>query len=168
MDTVLLLNASYEPLRILPWKRAIRLWTMGRVEVIEESTKEIRTINFVVRLPSVVRLLRYVNYHGPLPKFSRVNVYRRDDFTCGYCGKGFIHEKLNLDHVIPRSHGGQTIWENVVTTCHPCNSRKANRTPAQANMKLLVKPYKPARLNSLMLTLSGNPPEAWKQYLPSH
>lgn len=166
-EGVLLLNATYEPLHILSWKRVLRLLTAGKVEVVEETDREVRSFNAVLRIPSIVRLLRYVHYHGPLPKFSRVNVYRRDDFRCQYCGKEFGAPDLTLDHVVPRAQGGKTIWENVVACCLPCNLKKGSRTPEQAHMKLLSRPTKPDRLDSLVLTWGGSLPHSWKQYLPS-
>lgn len=166
-QSVLLLNVTYEPLHIMPWQRVIRLLTAGKVEVVEESDREIRSLSLVLRLPSVVRLLRYVHYRRPSPKFSRVNVYRRDDFACQYCGQNRESRALNLDHVVPRAQGGHTSWENIVTCCLPCNVKKGGRTPAQAHMRLLRQPARPDRLDSLVITLGGHLPLAWRNYVPS-
>ena len=146
MEHVLLLNATYEPLQVITWKRAIRLLTLGRVEVVKESEREIRSVSVVIRLPAVVRLLRWVRPRWQPIKFSRSNVYLRDTFRCQYCGVRGTGEDLNLDHVRPRSLGGLTRWENIVTCCVSCNRRKGNRTPEAAGMRLLKEPVKPTTL----------------------
>ena len=166
-EGVLLLNATYEPLHILSWKRVIRLLTAGKVEVVEESDREIRSLSVVIRLPSVVRLLRYVHYREPRPKLSRVNVSLRDEFQCQYCGQTYESRALNLDHVLPRAQGGHTTWENVVTCCVPCNTRKGARTPEQARMRLLRQPPRHDRLDSLVITFGAHLPLGWRNYMPS-
>src|SRR5512134_2246 len=103
MEQVLLLNLTYEPLRIISWQRAVRLLTLGKVEVIEETDQVIRSVSFVIRLPSVVRLLRLIRPKRPEVKFSRQNIYLRDNFRCQYCGGRVGSQELNLDHVIPRA-----------------------------------------------------------------
>lgn len=102
----------------------------------------IKGVNQNFRLPKVI-LLEYNSMHNKSVKFSRRMLYRRDDYTCQYCAKHLPTEELNIDHVIPRSQGGITTWENLVVSCVNCNSKKANRTPEQANMKLIRKPFKP-------------------------
>ncbi len=166
-EGVLLLNATFEPLHVLSWKRVLRLLTAGKVEVVEESEREVHSLSVVIRIPSVVRLLRYVHYRQPLPKLSRATVYIRDDFRCSYCGREYEARALSLDHVVPKSQGGRTEWENVVTCCVPCNVRKADRTPQQAHMKLLRRPTRPDRLNSFVLTFGRHVPPTWRNYLPS-
>ena len=166
MEQVLLLNLTYEPLRIISWQRAVRLLTLGKVEVIEETDQVIRSVSFVIRLPSVVRLLRLIRPKRPEVKFSRQNIYLRDNFRCQYCGARVSSAELNLDHVIPRSLGGQTTWENIVTCCIPCNVRKGGRTPESARMRLISKPTRPARLPGLAITLNlQHSPESWRDYL---
>ena len=166
MEQVLLLNLTYEPLRIISWQRAVRLLTLGKVEVIEETDQVIRSVSFVIRLPSVVRLLRLIRPKRPEVKFSRQNIYLRDNFRCQYCGARVSSSELNLDHVIPRSLGGQTTWENIVTCCIPCNVRKGGRTPESARMRLISKPARPARLPGLAITVSlQHSPESWRDYL---
>lgn len=166
-EGVLLLNATYKPLHIVSWKRVVRLLTAGKVEVVEESDREIRSLSVVFRIPSVVRLLRYVHYRQPPPKVSRANVYARDDFRCAYCGREHEARALSVDHVVPKAQGGTTSWENVVTACVPCNVKKANRTPAQAHMTLRRQPTRPDRLNSLVLTFGRHVPPTWRNYVPS-
>ena len=166
MAQVLLLNLTYEPLRVISWQRAIRLLTLGKVEVVEETDQLIRSVSFVIRMPSVVRLLRLIRPKRPEVKFSRQNIYLRDNFRCQYCGRRESSAELNLDHVTPRSLGGQTTWENIVTCCITCNVRKGGRTPESAGMRLISRPLRPARLPGLVITLNlHNSPESWRDYL---
>jgi 5-methylcytosine-specific restriction endonuclease McrA len=166
MAHVLLLNATYEPLRVISWQRAICLLTLGKVEVVEETDREIRSVSFVIRLPSVVRLLRFIRPRRQPVKFSRQNIYLRDNFRCQYCGVRVSSQELNLDHVIPRSLGGQTTWENIVTCCVPCNVRKGGNTPEAVRMRLIGQPVKPDRLPGVAITISlENAPDSWRDYL---
>jgi len=166
MDQVLLLNLTYEPLRVISWRRAVRLLTLGKVEVVEESEMEVRSVTFVIRLPSVVRLLRLVRRRNRPVQFSRRNIYVRDDFRCQYCGRRPPVEDLTYDHVVPRALGGQTGWENIVAACVECNARKGGRTPAQAGMRLLRAPARPAWLPAMQITIAWRAaPEAWRDYL---
>lgn len=146
MEHVLLLNATYEPLQVITWQRAVRLLTLGRVEVVEEADRQIRSVTLVIKLPSVVRLLRMVRPRWHLVKFSRANVYLCDNFRCQYCGVRGEAAALNLDHVVPRTMGGPTRWENIVTCCLPCNRRKGAHLPEDVGMRLLSKPVKPTHL----------------------
>ena len=166
MTHVLLLNATYEPLRVITWQRAIRLLTLGKVEVVEETEQEVRSVSFVLRLPSVVRLLRLIRLRRHPVKFSRQNIYLRDNFRCQYCGARVSSQELNLDHVIPRSLGGQTTWENIVTCCVPCNVRKGGNTPEAVGMRPIGRPVKPDSLPGLAITISlQNAPDSWRDYL---
>ena len=117
-------------------------------------------------MPSVARIIRDVPSHKKGVKFSRVNILTRDNFRCQYCGQRLPRKKLNYDHVIPRRLGGKTVWENIATSCYPCNDRKGGRTPAQAGMKLLKEPYRPSKLPLIMPAMSlENIPEVWDFYL---
>jgi 5-methylcytosine-specific restriction endonuclease McrA len=166
MTQVLLLNTTFEPLRVITWQRAITLLTLGKVEVVEETDREIRSVSFVIRLPSVVRLLRFVRPRRRPLKFSRQNIYLRDDFRCQYCGIRAGGQELNLDHVLPRSLGGVTTWENIVTCCVPCNVRKGGRTPEAVGMRLIQRPVRPERLPGVAITVNlRNAPDAWRDYL---
>jgi 5-methylcytosine-specific restriction endonuclease McrA len=166
MEQVLLLNITYEPLRIINWKKAITLLCLGKVEVIEEYSREIHAISFTVRLPSVVRLLYLVRKpNGPV-KFSRQNIYARDRYKCQYCGGRFTTEELTYDHILPRSRGGRTAWENIVTCCIDCNRKKGGRTPREACMKLVRKPSRPKWIPSIRITVGFKEvPESWRDYL---
>ncbi len=166
MEHVLLLNITYEPLRIINWKKAITLLLLGKVEVLEEYGREIRSVSFTIRLPSVVRLLRMVKRPKSPVKFSRQNIYARDKYRCQYCGQKFSSEELTYDHVIPRSRGGKTEWENIVTCCVDCNRRKGGRTPSEAGMKLIRKPVKPTWVPALRITIGiREVPQSWRDYL---
>lgn len=163
-----MLNASFEPLHIVSWQRAIQLLFQGKVEVIEESDQEIRTVRLTIRVPAVLRLLHYVplGKKKQLVRFSRANIFLRDHNACQYCGKNFQRSQLTLDHVIPVVQGGRKCWENIVTACKPCNQRKGGRTPAQAGLQLIRKPRQPhwSQGTSLHFELNKTP-EEWKVYL---
>jgi 5-methylcytosine-specific restriction endonuclease McrA len=166
MTIVLFLDADWQPLRVEPWTRAITDVFLGKVEVIEYSRD--RTIKAVCRelpMPAVVRLLRRFRRDRQAIRFSRVNIYTRDAFTCQYCGQRMATEELTFDHVLPRSLGGKTTWENIATCCVPCNHAKANRTPAQARMRLRRPPYKPRHLPLVTVQMDRrHVPEEWRPY----
>lgn len=162
----LMLTNDYAPLKVISWKRAVELLTLGKVEVIESYEGEVRSAYLVLKIPAVVRLLKRFRRHKKPVKFSRVNIYGRDDFKCQYCGKECRTEELTYDHVIPRSQGGRTEWANIVSACGPCNSRKAGRTPEQAGMKLRKKPVQPVATPVALIRVSQKSvPEAWRDYL---
>jgi 5-methylcytosine-specific restriction endonuclease McrA len=167
MESTLLLNASFEPLKIIGWQRAITLLFAGKVEVIEEYTREVHSITFSVRLPSILRLLKYVKVRKKhTVKFSRANIYARDKYSCQYCGSAFNSDELTFDHVIPVSRGGAKTWENIVTSCIDCNRKKGGQTPEEAGMHLIHKPTEPKWLPNFNLTfIFKNAPESWRDYL---
>src|SRR5688572_10140755 len=142
----LVLNASYEPLKVVSWQRAMTLWAKGLVEVVAEHDTEVRAVTFTFRLPSVVRLLRFVKVRrrSDYVPFTRANIYARDGHACQYCGDEFESEDLTFDHVVPESRGGKRTWDNIVSACVPCNKRKAARTPEEAGMHLIRQPRKPS------------------------
>lgn len=164
---VLFLDQQWRPLRVEPWQRAIADLFLGKVEVIEHSKdRTIQCVSCTYPMPSVVRVLRSFKRDRIRVKFSRINIYTRDKFTCQYCGEVFHTEELNLEHVVPRARGGKTTWENVVTSCIPCNDRKADKTPEQAGMRLLTKPKKPSYLPTITIKDMDrrNIPEEWRGY----
>ena len=166
MEWTLLLNSTYEPIKVVSWKKAIIMVMLGKVEVIEEYERIIRGVSFALRLPAVIRLHRFIRKRVPIVKFSRQNLYVRDRGKCQYCGNPFEQRELTYDHVIPRSRGGQTEWTNVVTCCTACNLRKGGRTPEEAGMSLIRKPKVPIWIPLLTLGLGiEEPPEPWKDYL---
>jgi 5-methylcytosine-specific restriction endonuclease McrA len=167
MENTLLLNASFEPLKIIPWQRAITLLFSGKVEVIEEYSKEIHSVTFSIRLPSILRLLKYVKVRKTrVVKFSRANIYARDRHTCQYCGRASSTDELTFDHVIPVSRGGTKNWENIVTACIECNRRKGGQIPEEAGMRLIQKPVEPNWVPTLNVTfVFRNFPDSWRDYL---
>jgi 5-methylcytosine-specific restriction endonuclease McrA len=162
----LLLTQGYEPIKIISWQRAVTLLSLDKVEVVEEYEAEIRAPSIIVRVPAVVRLRKTFRRHAKPVKFSRVNIYARDRHRCQYCATKCSIDELTYDHVIPRSHGGKTTWENIVSACYACNRRKANRTPAQAGMKLLSTPARPTWMPSVQIRVSTRSvPQAWRDYV---
>src|SRR6267143_1939061 len=145
MEQTLLLNASYEPLKIVDWRKAVTLWCQGKVEVISVYDREIRAVSISFKLPSVIRLLRYIKIKRRFDyvPFSRANIYARDNHACQYCGDDFPPSELTFDHVVPVAQGGRKDWENIVTCCVTCNRKKGGRTPAEAGMHLMRMPKRP-------------------------
>ena len=171
MET-LVLNPGYEPVARVPWQRPVTLLFLGKVEVVEEyADREIRSVTFVFKMPSIVRLLRALRGKRKMIKFSRENVFARDGGRCQYCGLGVRRDEITYDHVVPRALGGKTTWENIVTACIECNQRKGGRTPEQAAMKLRSSPVKPKRLPEtfrVTFTFRKGMPESWRSFLRSY
>jgi 5-methylcytosine-specific restriction endonuclease McrA len=134
------------PHKIISWQRAVTLLYLGKVEVLEEYEEELRSSSLAMKTPAVVRLTKGRVSTRHVVRFSRVNVFTRDGFRCQYCGERKPIDELNYDHVLPRMRGGQTVWENIVTSCYGCNDKKGSRTPEEAGMRLLRKPFKPKSL----------------------
>jgi 5-methylcytosine-specific restriction endonuclease McrA len=168
MEQTLVLNATYEPIKIIDWQRAITLWVQGKCEVVAEHDREVRAVSFSFKLPSIVRLLRFVRVRGKREHvpFTRANIYRRDDYTCAYCSETFDSEDLTFDHVIPAAQGGPKSWENIITACVPCNRRKGARTPEEAGMVLRRSPRRPIPSPIFRVSLGiQKTPESWRDYL---
>jgi len=166
MTIVLFLDCNWQPLRIEPWTRAIVDCFRGRAEVIAYSRdRSISVVGGQLPMPAVVRVVRQFRRPRPQIRFSRVNVYARDAFTCQYCGERKFTEDLTFDHVLPRAQGGKNSWENIVTCCVACNHRKGNRTPEQARMPLLRTPVRPTFLPIVSVARrdEGVPAE-WRPY----
>ena len=164
---VLFLDAEWRPLRVEPWTRAFCDLVLGKVEVIEYSKdRMIQGVSRSYEMPSVVRDIRRFKRDRIRIKFSRINIYTRDKFICQYCHVQKPTEDLTFDHVVPRSQGGRTTWENIVTCCLVCNSEKADRTPEQAGVRLLAKPKKPHYLPAITVrNMNGkNIPKEWRTY----
>lgn len=168
MDSVLLVNATYEPFKVVSWQKAIQLLFQDKVEVLEEYDRQIRTVSLQIKLPAVIRLRRYVPVikKRTLIRFSRANIFLRDQHSCQYCGRKRAKHELTLDHITPVVQGGAKSWENIVTACIQCNQKKGGRTPHEAGMKLISKPTAPNWLPSLSVRYDLNSaPEHWKVYL---
>jgi len=162
----LMLTAGYEPLKVIPWQRAIQLLFLNKVEVVSEYDGTVRSTSIVIKIPAVVRLLKGFRRQTKMVKFSRVNVYGRDNYQCQYCGLKKSINELTYDHVVPRSQGGRTTWDNIVTACGNCNSKKAGRTPAQAGMKLLKQPVQPKAIPAVVIEISRKSiPDAWRDFM---
>ena len=162
----LLLNQGYEPIKIISWQRAMTLVTLDKVDVVEEYDTLVRATSMIVQVPAVVRLRKAYRRHAKPVKFSRVNIYARDAYRCQYCGAKCAIDQLTYDHVIPRSRGGRTTWDNIVSCCYLCNAKKANRTPGEAGMKLLTMPARPTWIPSVQIRVSTKSiPDAWRDYV---
>jgi len=165
MESVLLLNSSYEPLKIISWQRAVTMVFLGKVEIVDEYDDEIRSVSIAIKAPAVVRLLRFVRIGRKSPPLCRTNVLARDKFECQYCSLVLTSREATLDHVLPRSQGGRTTWDNVVCCCSNCNRRKGGRTPREARMALRCRPVKPDWLPVLRIRLNGQIPSSWHIFL---
>lgn len=178
---VLILNRTFKPVAVATVERAFGLLVTGAAKALdsqyrlfdfdswselaaEHGDDVIRTTRRAIKVPRVMVLQVYDRLPRKNVRFSRQNVYARDDFTCQYCGKRLPRSKLNLDHVVPRSHGGRSTWANVVTSCVSDNERKGGRTPEQAGMKLIRQPQKPTWA-SLSPYSKKTPYEEWTPFI---
>ena len=161
---MLVLNATYEPINVCTVRRAVVLLLKERAEVLEHGQWELRSENTAIVRPLVIRLTSYVRVprDAHRRKITRRAVFARDDWTCQYCGS---RSNLTVDHVIPRSKGGSSAWENIVASCAPCNRRKGDRMPTQAGMHPKQTPTTP-RAEIFIRVSSPTIPAAWRQYLP--
>ena len=163
---VLVLNASYEPINICAARRAVVLVLKGVARTEEENGHSLHSERFVVRLPSVIRLLEYRRIPHQTRALSRKNILLRDRNTCQYCGMVMPSSELTLDHVVPRSRGGLSSWENLVAACHPCNRRKGNQLVIEASMMLLREPRAfNLHTSRHIMRLIGRSDEKWRKYL---
>lgn len=160
---VLVLNQSYEALSVCTVKKALVLILLGKAEsVSNDNRKMIKSILQEFPWPSVIRLKKYVNIPYKQVVLTRRNVLKRDGYKCTYCGRGDL--PLTVDHIIPRAKGGLDTWENLVCACTKCNNKKGNRTPHEAEMKLLHKPFEPNHILFIKNSVSKID-ENWKPYL---
>lgn len=165
MDRVLVLNASYEPLNVCTLRRAHVLVWKGKAEILESQEKPLRSATTAFQRPHVIRLVTYVRVpRGVSRRISRRVLFARDGWQCAYCGTG--GNRLTLDHIVPRSRGGESVWENVVTSCAPCNHRKGDRLLDETSMTLRTTPRPPTPVLFIRLT-TERIPDVWRTYLPS-
>jgi 5-methylcytosine-specific restriction endonuclease McrA len=144
-DNTILLNLDYTFLATICWKKAVKLLLLKKADIVIASNRIIRSTNqLIISIPKVIRLLKLVKvkFTRRKAKLTKLNIMIRDGFKCVYCSSG---SNLTIDHVIPVSRGGRTIFENVVTCCYSCNEKKGNKTPEEAHMKLRKIPYAPTR-----------------------
>jgi 5-methylcytosine-specific restriction endonuclease McrA len=162
----LVLSSGYEPIQVVSWQRAITLLALDKVDIVAQYDAVVRAVSIVMQVPSIVRHRSAAKRRPTTVKFSRSNIYARDDYRCQYCGIACTVDELTYDHVIPRSHGGRTTWENIVSCCYACNRRKANRTPAEAGMTLLAVPKRPTWVRSIAIRADTSAiPDAWRDYV---
>lgn len=160
---VLVLNASYEPVNIT-WARRAIVMLIKDVAVVEEAHE--RFVHVGLQLPCVIRLRQYRRLPSRIQTLSRKNILIRDGHVCQYCGEQFASGELELEHVIPRARGGLSTWENLVAACRDCNARKADRTPAEAGMKLLRLPRRVTiHTSRALMRQTGMGQEKWRKYL---
>ena len=170
---VLLLNASEEILKIINWKKAVQLLETGKARKpfgYKEKHK-IRTVRGIYELPAAIGLVRYTRIPWKDTKIqpTRKNIFRRDNWTCQYCGyKSKDPKKLTIDHVHPKCLGGGHQWTNLVTACPKCNSKKSNKPLKQCGMKLITKPKKPTVYGLELVGIDENGKELWKRWLDIH
>jgi 5-methylcytosine-specific restriction endonuclease McrA len=184
---VLVLNRLWQAVNVTTARRALTLLFQGHAQVVLESPDgSFQTYNFLewhsfsqrqphpesvtaislkIRIPRVILLLFFDRVPKKEVKFTRHNIFERDRNTCQYCGRIFERKDLNLDHVVPRDHGGPTSWENIVCSCVPCNTHKANRTPLEAGMHLIRKPKRPKWRPFLQINFHLNRHDSWKHFL---
>jgi 5-methylcytosine-specific restriction endonuclease McrA len=185
---VLVLNRLWQAINVCSVRRAFALLCSGDAQIVhaegnsflthdfsswrdfsaqapEHDEEMVHTISFKIRIPRVIVLMLFDRMPRKEVKFTRHNIFERDKTTCQYCGKTFDKRDLNLDHVIPRDRGGVTTWENIVCSCIPCNTRKGNRLPHEAGMKLLRKPTRPRWRPFLHITFDAKVHESWRHFI---
>jgi 5-methylcytosine-specific restriction endonuclease McrA len=187
---VLVLNRLWQAVNLCSVRRALALLFEGHAQVVantdsgefktydfqqwrdfssrnpsESNDDVVRTVALRIRVPRVILLLFFDRLPRKEVKFTRHNIFERDRNTCQYCGRIFDRRDLNLDHVIPRDRGGPTTWENIVCSCIPCNTRKANKTPAEAGMRLVRKPKRPKWRPFVQVSFGAPMHESWKHFL---
>jgi 5-methylcytosine-specific restriction endonuclease McrA len=187
-DQVLVLNRLWQAVHVCSVRRALTLLFEGDAQVVfgagdgdfrtlnfqqwrdlsaadPDADSSVGTVSFRIRVPRVILLMGFDRFPKKEVKFTRHNLFERDRNTCQYCGKVFDRRDLNLDHVIPRDRGGPTTWENIVCSCIPCNTRKANRTPAEAQMRLVRKPKRPKWRPFVQVSFGASIHDSWRHFL---
>jgi len=184
---VLVLNRLWQAVNICSARRALSLLFEGHAHVVldddagnfrtfdftqwrdlsqqQPHAESVHTISFRIRVPRVILLLMFDRLPKKEVKFTRHNIFERDRNTCQYCGVIFDRKDLNLDHVVPRDRGGPTNWENIVCSCVPCNTRKSNRTPLEAGIRLIRKPKRPKWRPFVQVNLEFSGHDSWKHFL---
>jgi 5-methylcytosine-specific restriction endonuclease McrA len=181
-SSVLVLNRSFFPVNLTTVKHAFCMLYSGAAKAvdsqyqtfdyeswsqvaIEQRDEAIGLVNKLIKIPRVIMLVAYDRIPKTQVRFTRANIFARDNNTCQYCRKTFPKNELSIDHVIPRSYGGKSTWENVVCSCFTCNRTKGGRTPKQAHMKLSVQPRKPRWTPLNRVSLNGIKRQEWAPFL---
>jgi len=188
---VLVLNRLWQAVNVCSVRRALTLLFEGHAQVVWgdadgdfktfnfsqwrdlsraegarlDAEETVATVSFRIRVPRVILLMVFDRLPKKEVKFTRHNIFERDKNTCQFCGRTLDRRDLNLDHVVPRDRGGPTTWENIVCSCIPCNTRKANRTPAEAGMRLIRKPKRPKWRPFVQVSFGAPVHESWKHFL---
>jgi hypothetical protein len=178
----LVLNADYSPIGIIDWQRAM-IWfyryfnnDKPSIDIVEYHNDDyVMGIDQKFKIPAIIKTTKYFKVNNSTVNFSRKNLFIRDNYTCQYCGYKYHINQLTYDHVIPKcqwkSASSPTTWTNIVTSCRKCNAKKGSKTPAQANMPLITKPYIPQKsprylpLYTQLLTISYDIPKSWLFYI---
>lgn len=164
MSDTLLLNQSYEPIAVINWQKSIVLDILSKVDIIEwYADKTIKTQNFEMLVPSIVRLKKMARYVKTSQKYSKENIFKRDSFMCQYCGYAGTYADLTCDHVVPKSKGGVASWKNIVTCCKPCNQKKGSRSLEETEMVLIQKPFTPTWFSKTFVPAER--PSSWDKWL---
>lgn len=184
---VLVLNRLWQAVNVCSVRRALTLLFEGHAQVVcgdadgefktfsfsqwrdipgrSHDDDTVATVSFRIRVPRVILLMVFDRLPKKEVKFTRHNIFERDKNTCQFCGRVFERKDLNLDHVVPRDRGGPTTWENIVCSCIPCNTRKANRTPAEAGIRLIRKPKRPKWRPFVQVSFGAPVHDSWKHFL---
>ena len=184
---VLVLNRLWLEVNVCTARRALTLLFQGQAQVVANAEdgsfhtfdfqqwrdisasapleESVHSISFRIRVPKIILLFLYDRLPKKEVKFTRHNIFERDKNTCQYCDEVFDRNDLNLDHVIPRDRGGPTSWENIVCSCIACNTRKANRTPSEAGMRLMRKPKRPKWRPFVQITFSLQKHDSWRHFI---
>lgn len=161
MDKVLVLNSDYTPINVTSLIRGFILVDKGKAEVLKSGENPITSGQKEYLRPLVIRLLNYVRFRVKPLKINRQRIFKRDGFRCSYCG---ISKNLTIDHILPKSRGGGNTWLNLTTCCKNCNRVKDNRTPEEANMKLIKKPFEPSIFSEV---INPSISEIWEEFKKS-
>ncbi len=161
----LVLTPWYLPYRVVSWQDAITMMYLEKVDLVVPYKEQVKSPSVSLPMPAVIRMKKKVSANRYRIRFSRLNVFMRDGFRCMYCGRGCAMNELTFDHVVPRCQGGVTRWENILSACGACNSKKGNRTPHQAGMDPIRAPYKPKSLPMRPPRIDlGKIPAEWRDF----
>ena len=162
MEKVLVLNSDYTPINITTVYRGFNLVTKGKAEILKSSDSPIIAGSNTFIRPLIIRLLNYVKYRVHKLKINRHRLFKRDNYECVYCGG---KKNLTVDHIQPKSRGGENTWQNLITCCGTCNRAKGDKTPVEANMKLRYNPYEPSIFSEI---INSNVEPIWKEFQKSY